>query len=102
MVYQISKVCLALMYIQHKHTVYGELQIYHDLVLDQNANYNAYSPPLRHEVWNLYHKMIILGIDLCYNTLSHIGLKQKHYREHDTFCLSIFFPRIFFCIFPDQ
>ena len=72
MVYQISNVCLALMYIKHKHMVCGKLHRYHYLVLDQNASDNAYSVPLRHEVWNVDHKMVILGIDLCYNTFSHI------------------------------
>ena len=42
------------------------------------------------------------GIDLCYNTFSHIGVQYHHYPEHDTVCLSIFFPWIVFCIFPDQ
>ena len=67
MVYQISKVCLALMYIQHKHMVYGKFHIYNFLVLDQNANDNAYSTPLRHEVWNVTYKMVIMGIYFCYN-----------------------------------
>ena len=78
MVYQISKVCLALMYIQHKHMVYGEFHIYPYLVLDQNANDNAYSTPLSHEIWNVDHKMIILGIDLCYNTFSHHCVQHQH------------------------
>ena len=34
------------------------------LVLDQNANDNAYSNPLRHEVWNVDRKIIMMGIDL--------------------------------------
>ena len=67
MIYQISKVCLALMYMQHKHMVYGKLHIYPYLVLDQNSNDNAYSTPLCHEVYKVDHKMIILGIDSCYN-----------------------------------
>ena len=64
-VYQVSKVCIALMYTQHNQMVYGKLHIYHYLVLDQNANDNAYSTLLSHEVWNVDQKMIILGIDLC-------------------------------------
>ena len=62
MVYHISKVCLELVYIQHNHVVYGELHIYPYLFLDQNAYDNAYSTSLRHEVWNMDHKMILLGI----------------------------------------
>ena len=38
MVYQISKVCPALMYNQHTHMVYGELHICPYQVLDQNSN----------------------------------------------------------------
>ena len=67
MVYRISKVCLALIYKQHNNMVYGELYILPFLVLDQNVNDNAYSTPLRHEVLYVDQKMIILGIDLCYN-----------------------------------
>ena len=96
MVYQISKVCLSLMYMQHNHMLYGEFFRHHCQVLDQNANYNAYSNPLRHEVWNLDHNMGIVGIYLCYNTFSHLCVQQQHYPEHDTVCLSIFFLWIFF------
>ena len=60
--YQISKVFIALMYKKHTHMVYGELHILPYLVLDQNANDNAYSSPLRHEVWNVDHKIVMLGI----------------------------------------
>ena len=95
MVYQISKVCLALMYIQQKHMVYGEFHRHYYLVLDQISSDNAYSTPLRHMVWNVDHKMVIQGITLCYNILSHLGVQQQHYHEHDTVCLSIFFPWIF-------
>ena len=42
----------------------------------------------------MYHKMIILGIDLCYNTFSHLGVQHQHYHEYDTVCLFIFLPRI--------
>ena len=48
-----------------KQMVYGELHIYHSLVLNQNANDNTYSIPLHYEVWNVDHKIRILGIDLC-------------------------------------
>ena len=101
-IYQISKVYLALMYMQHKNMVYIILHIYPRLVLDQNANYHAYSTPLCHEVWNVDHKIIILGIKLCYNTYSHIGVQQQHYPEYDTVCMSIFFSWVIFCIFLDQ
>ena len=46
MKYHTSKVCLAFMYKQHTHMVYGELHILPYLVLDRNANDNAYSSPL--------------------------------------------------------
>ena len=72
MVYQISKVCLALMYKQHTHMVYGKLYILPYIVLYQNANDNAYSTLVRHEVWNVDQKIIIMGIGFCYNTFSHI------------------------------
>ena len=102
MIYQISKVCLSFMYMQHKHMVYGKLHIHHYLFLDQNVSDNSYSAPLRHEVWNLDHKMVIMVIDLCCNTFSHLCVKHHNYPEHDTFCLSILFSWIFFCICPDQ
>ena len=101
-VYQIYKVYLALMYIQHKHMVYSELKIHHFLVLDQNANNNAYSNLLRHEVWNVDHKMVILGINLCWNKFSHIGLQHQHYTEHDSVYLSILILWIVFYNFPDH
>ena len=72
MKYKISKVCLALMYKQHKHMVYGEFNILPYLGLYQNANDNAYSTLLRHEVWNVDQKIIIIRIVLCYNTFSHL------------------------------
>ena len=95
MKYQISKVCLAFMYKQHKHMVYGELHILPYLVLYQNANDNSYLTPLCHAVWNVEHKMVILVINLCYNTCLHLWVPLMHYPEHDTFFLSIFFPWIF-------
>ena len=99
MLYQISKVCLALMYIQQKHMVYGEFHRHYYLVLDQISSDNAYSALLLHEVWNVDHKMVIQGITLCYNILSHLGVQQQHYHEHDTVCLSILFSWFFLC-FP--
>ena len=101
MVYHISKVFLSLMYMKHNHMVYGKFHIQHCLVLDQNANDNAYSTPLRYEVWNVDHKMVILWICLCYNTFSHICVKQQNCPEHDTVGMSILFPWIVF-FFPYQ
>ena len=98
-VYQISRVCIALMYMQLKHMVYGEFHIHPYLFLDKNENDNAYSTPLRYEVCNVDHKIIIMWIDLCYNNFSHICVQRQHYPEHDTFCLSILFPWIVFWIF---
>ena len=60
MVYQISKGCLAFMYMQHKHMVYGEFHLHQYLVLGQDSNINAYSTPLRYEVWNVDHKEVML------------------------------------------
>ena len=102
MEYQISKVYLAFMYKENMHMVYGELHILSYLALDQNANYNSYSAPLRQVVWNVDQKRVILGIDLYYNTFSHLWVPPHHYPEHDTFFLSVFFPWIFFLIFLDQ
>ena len=47
-------------------------------------------------------KKVMLGIYLYYNTFSHLGVKNQHYPEHDTVYLSIFFPLIVYCFFPDQ
>ena len=68
----------------------------------QNASDNDYSAPLCHEVCNVGYKMVILGIDLCYNKFSRIGVEHQHYSENDTVCLSILFPWIVYCFFPDQ
>ena len=73
MVYQTSKFCIALMYIQHRYMVYGEFHRHHYLVLYQISSDNASSNPLLHEVCNAYHKMRMLGIGSCYNTF-HIFL----------------------------
>ena len=43
-----------------------------------------------------------MGIDLCYNKFLHLYVQHQYYPEHDTVCLSIFFPWIFYCFFPDQ
>ena len=72
--------------------VYSEFHIHHLLVLDQNENDNAYSTSFCHKVWNVDHKMVILGIDFCYNTFSHLRVQHHNYPEHDTVYLSIFFP----------
>ena len=101
-VYQKSRVGKALMYIQHMHMVCGELHICHDLVLDKNLNYNAYSTPLLHEALDVDHKMVILGIGLYYNTCSHICVQHQNYNEHDILCLFIFFYWLSFFILPDQ
>ena len=90
------------MYIQRNHMLCRKLRICHDLYLYQNLNYNAYSTPLRHEDLDMYHKMVIMGIDLCYNTFSHLCVKHQHYHEHDTLCLFILYYWIFFFILPDQ
>ena len=102
MVYQISRVCIKLMYMQHNHMLYGKLHRHYYLVFDQYANYNAYSTPLHHEVCNVDHKMVILGIYFCCKNISQIGVKHQHYPERYTVCLSIFFPWIVYCFCPDQ
>ena len=89
--YQKSKVCPALICIQHMHMLCGEFHIYHDLVLDQNVNDSAYSTPLLHEALSLNHRMIILLIGWYHNTFSHICVEHHHYPENDTLCMSIFF-----------
>ena len=61
-----------LMYKQHMHMVYGKLYIYPYQVLDQNANENACPTPLRHVVWNMDHRRVMMGIDLCYNTFLYL------------------------------
>ena len=70
--------------------IYSEFHIHHYLVLDKNANDNPYSYPLRHEVWNVYHKMVILGIYLCYKAFSHLGVQHQNYPEHI----------LYVCLFP--
>ena len=44
------------------------------------------------------HKIVILGIVFYHNTFSHICGQHQHYPEYDTFCLSIFYYWIVFCI----
>ena len=90
------------MYLQHRNMVCGKLHIFHDLVLYQNVNDNAYSTPLLHEALDVYHKMVILGIGLYHNTFSDLCVQHQHYPEHDTLCLSFLFYLIFFYIFPYQ
>ena len=86
-----SKVGLALMYMQHRHMVCGELHIFRDLDLDKNINDNAYPTPLIHEALDVNHKMVMMGIGLYCNTFSHICVQYQHYPEHDTLCMSILF-----------
>ena len=93
--YHKSKVFPAFIYIQHRHMVYGELHICHDLVLDQNINNNTYSTPLLHEALDLDHKMVMMVIGWYHNTFSHLCVQYQHYPEYDTLCLSIFFYWIF-------
>ena len=90
------------MYMQHEHIVYGALQIYPYLVLYQNVNDNAYSTPLRHEICNVDQKMIILGIDLCYNTFSHLDVQHQYYPEHKYYLSVHFLSMNRFCIYADQ
>ena len=78
-VYPIYIVCLELIYMQQKHMVYGKFYTYNYLFLNKNANDNAYSTPLRHEVCNVDHEMIILGINWCYNTFSRLGVQHQYY-----------------------
>ena len=66
-VYQKSKVCQALMYIQERNMVCGKLQICHSLVLDKNTKNNAYSTPFLHGDLNMDHKMVILEIGWFHN-----------------------------------
>ena len=69
--YHKSRVCPALVYIQHRHMVCGKFHIYHDLILDQTVNDNAYSTPLIHEALDVNHKMLMLVIGWYHNTFSH-------------------------------
>ena len=89
--YHKSKFFTALMYIQHRHMLCGELHIFHDLVLDQNVNYYAYSTPFLNEDLDVDHKMVILGIGFYHNTFSHFCVQHQYYPAHDTLCLSIYF-----------
>ena len=78
--------------------VCGKLQIYHDLVLDQNVNDIAYSTPLLHGDLDVNQKMAMLVIGWYHNTFSHICVQHHHYTEHDTLYLSISFS-LYFPIF---
>ena len=90
-IYHKSKVDQAFICMQHRHMVCGKLHIYHDLVLDQIVNDNYYSTPLLHEDFDVDHKMVMLGIGLYHNKISHICVQHQHYPEHDILCLSILF-----------
>ena len=94
-VYHKSRFCPSLMCIQHSHMVCGELHICHDLVLNQNINYNAYSTPFLHGVLDVDHKMVMLGIIWYHNTFPYLCVQHQNYSEHDTLCLSIFFYSLF-------
>ena len=83
MEYHKSTVGQSLMYMQHRHMVCGESHIFHDLVLDQNMNNNSYSTPLIHEPLDVDHKIVIMGIGLYHNKISHICVQHQHYPEHD-------------------
>ena len=52
----------ALMYMQHRHMVCGELHIFHDLDLDQNVDHNHYPTPLLHEALDGNHRIVMLEI----------------------------------------
>ena len=89
--YHKSRVCPALMYMQHMHMVCGEKNISHDLILYQTVNDNTYSTPLLHEALDVDHQMVMMGIGLYHNTFSHLCVQYQHYPEYDTLCLSILF-----------
>ena len=92
----------ALMYMQHRHMLCSELHICHDLDLDQNVNDHAYPTPFLHEALDVDQKIVMLVIGWYRNTFSHLYVQHKHYPEHDTLCISIFFYWIFSCFSPDQ
>ena len=100
--YHKSKACPEFMYIQHMHMLCGKFQIWHDLVLDQTVDDNAYSTPFLHEALDVNHQMVMPVIGWYHNTFSHLCVQHQYYLEHDTLCLSILFYWIFTCIFPDQ
>ena len=77
----------------------SELHIFHDLVLDKNVNDNACSTPLLHEVLDVNHNMLMLGIGLYRNKFSHICVKHHYYPKHDILCL-YFFLLALFLYFP--
>ena len=62
----------ALMYMQHRLIVCGELCICHDLYLNQNVYDNAYPTSLLHEALYVNHKMVMLGIGWYHNNFSHL------------------------------
>ena len=55
------KVCLALIHMQLKNTVFGELHICHDLVLNQNINDDAYLTPLQHKALDVDQNNVNVG-----------------------------------------
>ena len=66
--HQKSMVGQTLMYVQHRHMVYGKFHICHDLDLDQNVYDNAYPTLLLHDALDVNHKMVMLGVGWYRNT----------------------------------
>ena len=79
--------------------VYNEIHIYPYLFFDQNANDNAYSTPLLHEVCNVDHKMIVLGIGF-YIIHSHMLVCNIGIILNRVLSVCPFSFLVFFC--PDQ
>ena len=75
----------------HLGDVTSDPVICHDLVLDQNANDNAYPTPLLFKDLDVEHKMLMLLIGLFHNKFSHLCVQHQHCTEHDTLCLSVLF-----------
>ena len=101
-IYQKSKVCPALMYMQHRKMVCGKLNICHDLILYQNVNDKAFPTPFIYEHLDVNQKMLMLAIVWYHNTFLHICVQHQHYPEHDTLCMYIFFYCLFYCLYPDK
>ena len=45
------------------------------------VNDNAYSTPYLHEALDLNHKMVMLGICLYHNKISHFCVQHQHFPE---------------------
>ena len=102
MVYQKSRVCQALLYMQHRHMVCSEFHIWHDLVLDQNANHNAYSTTLIHEDLDVDHKMVIIGTSLFHNTFQILVCNISIIPNMIFYFYPLYFTGYFYIYFPDQ